>query len=241
MKEKKSFGNQLEAFFEGKGFYIVLFLCAAVIGVSAWVLIMGTNVDDSIGDIGSAGVVVTTPGPVATATPQVTTPEPSSVATPSPTPVTLPESNNTVQVWNENSGSTSTLFVRPVNGETITPYSVDALIYDQTMEDWRAHSGIDIAAPLGTHVLAVSAGEVTSVESDPMYGTTVVISHANGVESIYANLAAQPTVYVGDKVSAGDVIGAIGDTAICESAIETHLHFAMRANGSSVDPENYLP
>ena len=41
MKGKKSFGSQLEAFFEGKGFYIVLFLCAAVIGVSAWVLMIG--------------------------------------------------------------------------------------------------------------------------------------------------------------------------------------------------------
>ena len=144
-------------------------------------------------------------------------------------------------MWNENNNSDSPLFVRPINGETITKYSVESLIYDYTMEDWRAHSGIDIQATLGDQVLAVSSGEVKSVEADTMYGTTVVISHANGLESIYANLAAMPTVNVGDLVSAGDVIGAVGKTAICESAIQTHLHFAMRENENSVDPEIYLP
>ena len=68
MKEKKGFGDQLEAFFEGKGFYIVLFLCAAVIGVSAWTLVAGTDVETRINDIEAAGIVVT-PGAAASAAP----------------------------------------------------------------------------------------------------------------------------------------------------------------------------
>lgn len=239
MKEKNGFGGKLEAFFEGKGFYIVLFLCAAVIGVSAWTLVQGTSVENRIDDIGSAGVMVTPPT-VSTTTPPTKAPStkaPTATTAPEPEPVVIPNNEPATQVWNEQ----STLFVRPVNGETITPYAVESLIYDKTMSDWRAHSGIDIAATLGDHVLAVSAGEVTAVEDSVLYGTTVTISHANGVESVYANLAGQPTVLAGDRVSAGDIIGAVGNTAICESGIETHLHFAMRDNGASADPERFLP
>jgi len=239
MNERKSFGDQLEAFFEGKGFYIVLFLCAAVIGVSTWVLMTGTDVDDKISDVRSAGVVVT-PGIVeSTAEPQKDA-SPAPQNTPAPTPVILPESNNVSPVWNETSAGEE-LFIWPVSGETITPYSVDSLLYDRTMEDWRVHGGIDIAAPLGEHVLAACGGQVVAVVSDTMYGTTVIIKHSDGVESIYSNLASKPTVYEGDTVTAGQVIGGVGDTAICESAIGTHLHFSMRRDGDSIDPAEYLP
>ena len=82
MKEKKGFGDQLEAFFEGKGFYIVLFLCAAVIGVSAWTLVAGTDVETRINDIEAAGIVVT-PGAAASAAPiPSATPRPEPVQTP---------------------------------------------------------------------------------------------------------------------------------------------------------------
>jgi len=240
MKERKSFGDQLEAFFEGKGFYIVLFLCAAVIGVSAWVLMMGTNVEDKIGDIKSAGVVVSPVLPETTAKPAESA-APTPTNQPTNTPVVLTESENVAQVWNENSEQAEEIFIWPVSGQTVTPYAVDNLIYDRTMEDWRVHGGIDISADLGEHVLAVSGGEVAAVINDTMYGTTVIIRHADGLESIYSNLASQPTVYEGDKVKVGQVIGGVGDTAICESALSAHLHFSMRKDGDSVNPENYLP
>jgi murein DD-endopeptidase MepM/ murein hydrolase activator NlpD len=238
MSGKKSFGAQLEAFFEGKGFYIVLLLCAAVIGVSAWVLMMGTNVEDEIGDIRTAGVVVSPAPPKPSSAPS---PAPVPSAKPAPTPVALPESENLTEVWNESEGEGTALFVWPVNGEVLTPYAVDRLLYDATMEDWRVHGGVDIAAPLGAQVAAVSNGVVTAVLKDDMYGTSVIISHSDGVESIYSNLAAQPTVSEGSTVTAGEVIGAVGDTAVCESAVGTHLHFSMRCDGNSTDPANYLP
>ncbi len=239
MKEKKGFGDQLEAFVEGKGFYIGLFLCAAVIGVSAWTLMVGTDVDDRISEVGVAGVVVT---PEAENTPAPSTaPEsakPQTTPAPAPTEAMSPDDGESAQVWSENSPA---LFVWPVNGDIVTPYSVDKLLYDQTMQDWRAHSGIDISAPIGTYVLAVSEGEVSAIEDDEMYGTTVVIAHPSGVESVYSGLAAQPTVAVGDSVKAGDVIGAVGDTAMCESALGAHLHFVMREDGKNIDPQEYLP
>ena len=71
--------------------------------------------------------------------------------------------------------------------------------------------------------------------------TTVVISHGGGIESVYSNLAELPTVTVGQSVAQGDTIGSVGTTALAEAGEVYHLHFAMRADGQSVDPAEYLP
>lgn len=72
-------------------------------------------------------------------------------------------------------------------------------------------------------------------------GTTVVIDHGGELTSTYCNLASQPPVSVGDRVERGTVIGSVGDTAIAESALASHLHLEMAQNGLSVDPLSYLP
>ncbi|MCD8115883.1 MAG: M23 family metallopeptidase, partial [Oscillospiraceae bacterium] len=103
------------------------------------------------------------------------------------------------------------------------------------------HDGIDITCDLGTQVIATAAGTVVSVENDDLYGTTVEIDHANGIHSIYANLASEPPVSVGDTVTMGQVIGSVGSTAICETNQVNHLHFAMTCDGLPADPTAYLP
>ena len=131
-------------------------------------------------------------------------------------------------------------WLRPVSGAVERPYSTDELMYDKTMGDWRTHAGVDLAAPLGSYVSASAAGTVTDISDDPLYGTTVTIAHSGGYESVYANLAGTPTVEIGDTVAAGETIGAVGDTAICESAEASHLHFAVYADGESVDPAGLM-
>jgi len=128
----------------------------------------------------------------------------------------------------------------PVDGELERSYTMEALAYDVTMADWRTHDGIDIAADAGTVVVAAADGTVESIEQDELYGTTVVISHGNGVKTVYSNLAETPTVRVGDEVKAGAVIGSVGDTAICEIGEPSHVHFAISKNGESVNPLDYL-
>jgi murein DD-endopeptidase MepM/ murein hydrolase activator NlpD len=94
---------------------------------------------------------------------------------------------------------------------------------------------------LGDKVMAAASGSVVELFSDPLYGTTVVIDHGDGICSIYSNLAEVPVVKVGDAILAGETIGSIGTTALCEIGETTHLHFAMTKNGESVDPYDYLP
>lgn len=132
------------------------------------------------------------------------------------------------------------LVVSPLNGQVLTVFSVDKLLYDQTMDDWRIHNGVDISAKPGTTVLAACSGTVLTVEDDPMMGTTVTIEHDGGYQTTYANLQAKPTVEKGDTVSAGQIIGAVGTTAKAESGQSPHLHFSVSRDGDAVDPDEFL-
>ncbi len=134
------------------------------------------------------------------------------------------------------------VYVRPLRGELIKGYSMDSLVFSETMQDFRVHGGIDIAAELGAEVLAYTDGVVSKVEQHPFMGTTVEIVHEAGVSSLYQNLSAElPTgIKVGAAVKAGDVIGTVGDTAILEIADAPHLHFELWMNGDSIDAEREI-
>ena len=137
-------------------------------------------------------------------------------------------------------GSKGTM-ARPVEGNTVTGFSMDKLLYNETMRDWRTHDGLDIAADAGTAVAAAKDGTVESVTADPIMGTTVVIRHEGPWESVYASLTDAPEVEAGDEVTAGQVIGYVGETAASESALGPHLHFTVLNDGKPVDPETLFP
>ena len=249
MEEKKSFGTRLEAFFAGKGFYIVLFLCVAIIGVSAWSLLTVDTEDAGVGtSVSVAGMEDTRIAEVGT----LTVPEGPLTVIPAEEPEAEPDApaaepeqpaSETVSIPEEAPANlpVQDYYIWPVSGEIAGAYSMAALMWNPTMQDWRTHDGIDIAAELGTQVKAAANGRVADVYEDDLCGTTVVLTHQNGLQSIYSNLAAAPAVSIGDAVGVGQVIGAVGDTALGEAGQVCHLHFGMALNGESVDPADYLP
>ena len=225
MESKKSLGKQMEQILAGRGFYIVMILCAAIIGVSIWSLLQKPEMP--VPDEPEFDEVLSEVSPVEY--------EPEETIAPIETEDAAPEEEPIEETVSEVKA------VWPVEGEIQRDYCMDALQYDPTMSDWRTHDGVDLSAEIGTKVLAVQAGMVLRVYSDDLYGATVVIDHGNGLVISYANLEQIPTVYEGDTVSAGDVIGSIGDTAKCESLQEGHLHLSAELNGESVSPMDYLP
>lgn len=132
-------------------------------------------------------------------------------------------------------------FQMPVIGEISLEYAKDKLVYSKTLEEWRAHAGVDIASDRGTPVKAVADGVISDVRNDSYYGITVVIDHGNDLKSLYRNLASDETVVVNQKVKQGEVVGSIGNTAIDESAEQPHLHFEVLKKDINVDPMTYLP
>ncbi len=122
----------------------------------------------------------------------------------------------------------------------ITPFSGTELVKNETTGSWQTHNGIDIAAEVGTEVYAVSPGQITAVNEDPIWGITVIIDHYNGFVTKYCSLAKDVSVQKGDTVVSGDLIGVVGDTADIESALTPHLHFEIMHNGAYTDPMAYI-
>ena len=120
--------------------------------------------------------------------------------------------------------------VKPVTGNITSRYGAT--------EDIRshAHSGIDITAPAGTDIVAAADGTVTFAGTNGGYGNLVIITHENGVQSYYGHCS---KIYAneGDEVKAGDLIAAVGMTGF---ATGNHLHFEIRKNGSTINPQRYI-
>ena len=225
--------KRTDKFFAGKGFYIVLALCIAVIGISA--VSIALNSDGGKAPELDPGLSLSNP------TEQPATPP---VITPTPEVKTNIEQDKdaVVSTWkSDETYEQPAAWVWPVKGEIERRYSVETLAYDVTMKDWRTHDGVDVLADKGTVVRAASDGTVESITQDDLYGTTVTIDHGNGLKSTYSNLADKPTIKQGDTVSSGDVIGSVGATALCEVGQGSHVHIAMSKDGNSVDPTESLP
>ena len=132
-------------------------------------------------------------------------------------------------------------FLSPVSGTVSKGHSLTVPVFSTTLEEWRVHSGLDIGCEIGTEVFAAFDGTVSEVYSDPLLGCTVVIDHGYNVKSVYSNLKNDDSVAkVGRKVTAGEMIGTVGDSSISELAEEPHLHFEVSVNGAKADPLEYI-
>ena len=140
----------------------------------------------------------------------------------------------------EDKKSVDPTFKYPVIGEVLTEYAKDKLVYSNTLGEWITHTGIDIKAEKTTVVKASADGTVKAIKTDPRYGLTVVIEHTNGFSTVYSNLLTAEFVKEGEKVTSGQTIGTVGNTASFEILDESHLHFEILKNGEQIDPNMYL-
>ena len=134
-------------------------------------------------------------------------------------------------------------FILPVNGLLLVGYSEAADVFYETLREWRFHPGIDIQGEEGDPVGAAADGVVAEIlENAPRnMGLTVVLEHPDGYMTVYSSLTAAAPLEIGQRVSAGDIIGTIGSSAIAEAAHPPHLHFEIHKDGVPVDPMDYFP
>lgn len=216
-------GKKVKAVFGGKGFYIALALCLLAAGIVGYYTLLrpqapaepasnpASNVPD---DRNNAWVA-----------PAVQPEENVPAAPPAEeTPISDPQ-DLLPQVMS------------PLDGTTVTVFSVTELMYDETMADWRTHNGIDIRAEAGEAVRAASDGTVTAVRNDPMWGNVVEVTSGEYVMT-YAGLSADILVKMDQSIRAGEQLGSVGEIP-CELSMEPHLHFDVRSNGEYVDPVSF--
>ena len=102
---------------------------------------------------------------------------------------------------------------------------------------WRQHSGIDLAAPFGSPIVAPSEGVVSAAGWSGGYGLMVALEHGGGLETRYGHMS-RLGVVPGQHVHRGEVIGFVGSTGLSTGP---HLHYEMRINGRAVNPLDGLP
>ena len=138
---------------------------------------------------------------------------------------------------NYSTGSSSTAvslgisLINPVSGIITSRFGSNDSVRD------HSHSGLDIAAPYATPIKAAASGTVTfSGNANDGFGNYVIISHGNGVTTVYAHCSSL-LVSAGQTVSQGEVIARVGSTG---NSTGNHLHFEVRKNGVTYNPENYV-
>ncbi|MHB8073543.1 M23 family metallopeptidase [Desulfosporosinus fructosivorans] len=141
--------------------------------------------------------------------------------------MTLTIQENTMSASREISRGNVTSWNWPVIGVTSSAYG---------RRNGEFHHGLDIAISSGSLIRAARAGKVTKTGWVGVYGLTVMLDHGDGVQTLYAHNS-KILVKVGDFVSGGERISISGNTG---NSTGPHLHFEIRHNGKTVDPELYL-
>ena len=132
----------------------------------------------------------------------------------------------------KNQGNSSG-FIRPVSGPITCAYG------PRTHPITGAqgfHHGVDIGAGYGTAIKAAQSGYVVTATYNSIYGNMVILSHGNGVQTVYAH-AQSLNVSQGQQVKQGQTIAYVGSTGMSTGP---HLHFEVRINGSVVSPMSYI-
>lgn len=106
--------------------------------------------------------------------------------------------------------------------------------YHPILQRWRAHTGVDFAAPIGARIKATADGVVEFAGVQGGYGNVVILRHQSKFTTLYAHMAGfAPGIHKGARVQQGDVIGAVGMTGLTTGP---HVHYEFRVDNVHRDP-----
>lgn len=196
-------------FVEKQGFAIIAVVCVAVITATAiWTDRQDTYVAPTPPAAGDVSAAQLMQQPLRDA----------ATATPAPSAAS--------QAWTPPLADTAIL----------RPFSTSGMIKSGVTGIWAIHDAVDLSASRGDRVCAIADGTVRSTGDDELLGVWLLIDHNDGVEALYAGLAAAGAYIAGDKVRAGDTIGFAGGGPLDETDLAPHLHLRVTQNGQAIDP-----
>ncbi len=161
------------------------------------------------------------------------------MTTENPPQVNVPVTNVPDERTEITTESTSCYFALPSENNIIKHYSGGEMVKNATTDDWRVHTGLDIAGKVGDPVKCIFDGTVTDVRDDDLWGTTVTVDHGNGITSEYRGLGRGSTQEVGAQIKINEKVGNLGEIPV-EKADGAHLHLEIFENGKQIDPEKVI-
>lgn len=121
----------------------------------------------------------------------------------------------------------------PVEFSRVSSGFTDARFHP-ILHKWRAHHGVDFAAPVGTKVKATAAGTIVFAGEQSGYGNVVIVKHSGRFSTAYGHLSRfAPHLRSGQRVAQGEIIGYVGMTGL---ATGPHLHYELRVDGKPRNP-----
>lgn len=172
-------------------------------------------------------------------------PSTAELTTPVETDAAAPAGDSTSDTTappSEDAAAEPVQYCLPVSGSIIKTYDPLLAVFSMTMNDYRAHTGVDVAAEPGTAVCCITDGKITDVYDDKFWGTCVEVEHDGGLCSVYRNLSPDlpENIAPGCVVEAGAQIASVGESAKLEAADSPHLHFELTKDGAAQNPLDYL-
>lgn len=216
------------------GFYTSLSICIIAIGMAAYSTYMNFSDYMNVQQLPTTAAQV---NKVATGvTEEVTQPLTETVTeviVETTEPITEPEPEETQSALQTMLSVNTSLSYPLDNPNILKPYSEDT-VYNKTLNQWNAHTGVDFKCNVGDNVYAMCDGEVTKIYSDDMLGNTIVISSSN-YKVYYCGLSENANVKVGDAVKRGDAI-SLASVVPSEAMDESHIHIEVKVGDSYIDP-----
>ena len=141
----------------------------------------------------------------------------------------------------EASSPTAVVFSYPVKDFSLgSTFSDTTLSYNQTLDEWSTHLGIDFIVSDGADVYPCLNGVVESVDYSSLDGTSIVIDHGDGLKTVYKSMSSDVMVEIGQEVTTDDVIGKASSSATGEASLGSHIHLEVLKDGELVNPMTYL-
>ena len=218
MEKEKKYQGKGKNFLSKNIYYVIMAVCVLLIAAMITVVALATKNENN-----------------------VTTPTVNTGETQKPVETEDPVDDPIGGVEEPVDTTPKTTFILPVEDATVgLDYSVDALVFYASLNNWQVHKGTDFLTETPTDVKAAMDGTVENVSTDALNGTVVVLSHEGGYKTVYKSLS-DATVKVGDKVKQGEVLGKTSMSMATEASQGNHLHFELQKDGKTVDPNLYLP
>lgn len=218
--------QKIKAFFKKNMYYMIMGVCVLAIGAMVTIAVVASNNNGKVEEIPNNQI----------ANPDNNIPQDTpNVDTPVVTPPDVSEPDTDVVVKPD-----PIVFALPVeNGEVIKDYSMDVLVWCNTLKQYQVHDGIDYKGEDGASVLSVYDGVVKKVSYDALNGHVVTVDHGNGLETSYSSLS-EPIVVEGQKVYKGSKLSTISTSMTKEMSDGAHVHFKVTLNGKTTNPYEYL-